>query len=240
MTTEQLRTAAVQARDAAREAAQAHIAHRRACEPCTLGNPAQCQGRTTLADAARTTATAAAQALAVYAPPGTVVTYHGPHTVHHGAGWTVHGLYPGAVGLPYILRRGGHTLGGVCLDSITRVRHVPAPADMTEDAGLPAVRLTAAAWADCVAWDQEREGCPQDEDGRLWDVLVQAHAALWLPHPVARLGGAEWAPVPLYRVPAGGWEPERTELRMRADWDGPDEALVLTVALPDEPEPGDE
>ncbi len=51
--------------------------------------------------------------------------------------------------------------------------------------------LTAAAWADCVAWDQNTDvtdtvsasaaatttGSDQDEVGRLWDVLTMARLA---------------------------------------------------------------
>ncbi|KLD26130.1 hypothetical protein TB9_23405, partial [Xanthomonas perforans] len=36
------------------------------------------------------------------------------------------------------------------------------------------VAVTRAVWADCVAWSQEdtkRKHVPQDEQGRLWDVL---------------------------------------------------------------------
>jgi len=42
------------------------------------------------------------------------------------------------------------------------------------------VALTRAAWEDCVAWsdeDTERKGWPQDEAGRLWDVLYMARFA---------------------------------------------------------------
>lgn len=39
------------------------------------------------------------------------------------------------------------------------------------------VALTSAVWADCVEWsdvDTEKTGIPQDETGRLWDVLWMA------------------------------------------------------------------
>ncbi len=50
------------------------------------------------------------------------------------------------------------------------------------------VFLTRAAYDDCVAWadaDTHRTGVPQEEEGRLWDVLWLAQAAvadlpLWL------------------------------------------------------------
>lgn len=52
--------------------------------------------------------------------------------------------------------------------------------DTARDAGfrLP-VAMTAAAWADAVAWsdaDTVRQ-VPQDEGGRLWDVLFMAYLA---------------------------------------------------------------
>jgi hypothetical protein len=50
--------------------------------------------------------------------------------------------------------------------------------DLARDAGFKVpVALTAKVWADCVAWDQAREVAPQDETGRLWDVLAMAHLA---------------------------------------------------------------
>lgn len=50
--------------------------------------------------------------------------------------------------------------------------------DLARDAGFSVpVALTAAVWADCVTWDQQREVAPQDETGRLWDVLSMARLA---------------------------------------------------------------
>ena len=50
--------------------------------------------------------------------------------------------------------------------------------DLARDAGFKVpVALTAKVWNDCVAWDQSREVAPQDETGRLWDVLTMAHMA---------------------------------------------------------------
>jgi hypothetical protein len=50
--------------------------------------------------------------------------------------------------------------------------------DLARDAGFSVpVALTLAVWSDCVAWDQAREVAPQDETGRLWDVLAMAHLA---------------------------------------------------------------
>jgi hypothetical protein len=50
--------------------------------------------------------------------------------------------------------------------------------ELARDAGFRVpVALTSAVWADCVAWDQTREVAPQDETGRLWDVLSMARIA---------------------------------------------------------------
>ncbi len=61
------------------------------------------------------------------------------------------------------------------------------------------VALTHAVWEDCVSWsaeDTERKGVPQDEMGRLWDVL-------WMARLAARKGG-ERILFQLYRVPREG------------------------------------
>ena len=41
------------------------------------------------------------------------------------------------------------------------------------------VAMTSAAWSDCVAWTDEdtQRQAPQDESGRLWDVLWMAKQA---------------------------------------------------------------
>nr|WP_298135570.1 DUF6573 family protein [Acidiferrobacter sp.] len=62
------------------------------------------------------------------------------------------------------------------------------------------VALTAAAWADCDAWDpaDSHRQTTQDERGRLHDVLWMAHLAAR-----AARGGSETL-FSLYRVPRGG------------------------------------
>jgi hypothetical protein len=59
---------------------------------------------------------------------------------------------------------------------------VAVPADIARQAGfIVPVALTRAVWDDCVAWtdaDTDATGAPQDETGRLWDVLwMSSHAA---------------------------------------------------------------
>lgn len=62
------------------------------------------------------------------------------------------------------------------------------------------VALTRAAWLDCVAWtdeDSERQ-TPQDESGRLWDVMNMTALA------ARRNRGERRFMATLYRVPRGG------------------------------------
>lgn len=104
---------------------------------------------------------------------------------------------------------------------------------MAKEAGfkLP-VALTAAAWADCVAWTDEdiRQQTYQDASGRLWDVLIMAAFAV------------QSAPESLYpslfslmRIPRDG-KSQRSERRRLKLVLGPgdDGEPVLTFMLPDE------
>lgn len=92
------------------------------------------------------------------------------------------------------------------------------------------VAMTAAAWADCVAWneaDSQRQA-RQDESGRLWDVL-------WMASLVARRAQRERCPFQLYRVPRGGrtTRPRLTTLHLHI---GPGDAgePVITILMPNE------
>jgi hypothetical protein len=104
---------------------------------------------------------------------------------------------------------------------------------MAREAGfiLP-VALTAAAWADCVAWtpdDDARGALGQSERGRLWDVLWMAgHSAR-----VHRDSGRQRVPFALLRVPRGGRRPERVELHLHVGG-GDHGEPVATVLLPGE------
>jgi len=59
----------------------------------------------------------------------------------------------------------------------------PVGLDLLAEAGLPAhvrLRITPTAWADCVTWtdaDTTTSGMPQDEDGRLWDLVWMTSVA---------------------------------------------------------------
>ena len=93
------------------------------------------------------------------------------------------------------------------------------------------VAVTAAVWADCVAWSDEdtRRQVPQDEFGRLWDVLWMARLA------VKQSKGSIQLLYPLHLVPRGekAQKPRLTHLRLIC---GPGDTLepVITIMLPDE------
>lgn len=106
--------------------------------------------------------------------------------------------------------------------------------DVSEVAGEAGFRIpvavTAAAWADCVAWsdaDSQRQTC-QDESGRLWDVL-------WMASLAARRADMERIPFQFYRVPRGGraTQPKLTTLHLHI---GPGDAgeAVITILMPTE------
>lgn len=103
---------------------------------------------------------------------------------------------------------------------------------MAKEAGfrLP-VALTAAAWADAVAWSEEdsRRQTPQDESGRLWDVLWMAYMA------ALQASGSSVVTYRLHRVPRGGrcTQPRMTILKMVIGG-GDDGAAVITIMLPHE------
>lgn len=102
---------------------------------------------------------------------------------------------------------------------------------MAREAGFRVpMALTAAAWADCVAWtdaDSVRQ-VSQDEAGRLWDVLWMAKLA------TRRATSAEVA-FELHRVPCGGRgsRPRSTQLQMVIGH-GDEGEPVITILMPGE------
>ena len=94
------------------------------------------------------------------------------------------------------------------------------------------VALTAAVWADCVAWteDDSRQQVYQDESGRLWDVLYMASYAIR-----TRRDSGDRLLFQLYRVPRDGRSSEAvlTTLKLIV---GPGDAgePVITILLPNE------
>ncbi|WP_328863304.1 DUF6573 family protein [Streptomyces sp. NBC_00306] len=85
-------------------------------------------------------------------------------------------------------------------EGIARGALFPVPEGIAREAGFMfPVALTRAAWLDCVAWTDEdsTRQTPQDQEGRLWDVLYMSASA-------ARRGGSSRTEVELYRVPRDG------------------------------------
>ena len=95
------------------------------------------------------------------------------------------------------------------------------------------VALTAAVWADCVAWtddDNERKGTIQDEDGRLYDVV-------WMAAETVRRRGRFGAFVTfqVLRVPREGQERDATLVTLEMTiGPGDDGEPVITIATPGE------
>ena len=82
------------------------------------------------------------------------------------------------------------------------------------------VALTKAAWADCVAWG-EGEKAPQDEVGRLWDVLWMASRGML---EASKRGQATpTVKFTLHRVPRGGTEPLEVALFVVMEGDDRDD-----------------
>ncbi|MFI1177810.1 DUF6573 family protein [Streptomyces melanogenes] len=107
------------------------------------------------------------------------------------------------------------------------------PADLAREAGFTVpVALTAAAWADCVEWSDEdsHRQTPQDETGRLWDVLTMTRFAIRRSR-----GEGNRATVDLYRIPRGGKarQPRRVQLTAHIG-PGDDAEPVMTIMQPDE------
>ena len=109
------------------------------------------------------------------------------------------------------------------------------------------VAITAAVWADCVAWtsaDTDRIGIYQDQEGRLWDVLYMAVKAIGSGSGYPTTGRARyqlhrWARDSVYvlTVDADGFEetpePPLVEL-VAVCGPGDDGAPVITIMQPGE------
>jgi hypothetical protein len=95
------------------------------------------------------------------------------------------------------------------------------------------VAVTAAAWADCVAWtdvDNQRKATIQDEQGRLWDVLWMTRCAI---RRAPRT--TDQVRVQLYRVPRDGHDlhPRLVSL-VACCGPGDHGEPVITIMLPGE------
>ncbi|MCX5079031.1 hypothetical protein OG321_42305 [Streptomyces sp. NBC_00424] len=111
---------------------------------------------------------------------------------------------------------------------------VTVPENLAKEAGFRfPVALTSAAWVDCVKWtdaDSEAQDTPQDETGRLWDVLCRTVQA------IKRAPGApREVEVLLYRVPRDGTTPHAKPARLKSVCGpGDDRSPVITIMRPDE------
>jgi hypothetical protein len=104
---------------------------------------------------------------------------------------------------------------------------------MAREAGFTwPVALTAAVWADCVAWTEKasKQQVYQDESGRLWDVLYMASHAI----RTSKDSGDRLL-FPLYRVPRDGQSMEAVLVTLRLIvGPGDNGEPVLTILLPNE------
>jgi len=92
------------------------------------------------------------------------------------------------------------------------------------------VALTAAAWADCVAW-ADADCCrqtPQDESGRLWDVL-------WMAYLATRRANGSQVTVTLFRVPRDGSSRSSQAAKLQMHIGPGDQGEpVITIMMPGE------
>ncbi len=93
------------------------------------------------------------------------------------------------------------------------------------------VALTRKAWVEAVTWDDERPE-PQDEEGRLWDVLYMAS------HAARRAGGADAVTFCVLRIPNETrdtrWnDAELLQLELRIG-PGDHHEPVITILIPGE------
>jgi hypothetical protein len=110
---------------------------------------------------------------------------------------------------------------------------VAAEADLAREAGFRVpVALTSAVWEDCVAWhdgDSDRQ-TPQDEKGRLWDVLWMSRRAIR-----RSTGEGDRVTVELRRVPRDGRTRQARPVQLVcAIGPGDQGEPVVTIMQPDE------
>ena len=133
---------------------------------------------------------------------------------------------------------GCHNLFGEVIYSYTRAQAIDDgvlidATEMARDAGFKwPLALTAAAWADCVAWtdtDNERQ-VYQDQSGRLWDVLFMASFAVRTANNANRQLQFD-----LQRIPRNGRSTTSQRLTLKLIL-GPGDGgePVITIMLPGE------
>ena len=105
--------------------------------------------------------------------------------------------------------------------------------NMAREAGFKwPVALTAAAWTDCVEWseDDSEQQVPQDQSGRLWDLLFMASHAIR-----TRKESGDRLMFRLYRVPRDGHSTRAVLVTLKLIV-GPGDSgePVITLMLPHE------
>jgi hypothetical protein len=105
--------------------------------------------------------------------------------------------------------------------------------EMAKEAGytIP-VAITSGAWGEAVNWtesDTKISGTPQDEKGRLWDVLWMSSNAI----RSARNSSADRVPFTFLRVPRGSRKAQRMTLDVHIGG-GDQGEPVITILLQDE------
>jgi hypothetical protein len=92
--------------------------------------------------------------------------------------------------------------------------------------------MTTTAWADCVEWseDDSEQQVPQDQSGRLWDLLFMASHAIR-----TRKESGDRLLFQLYRVPRDGQSTRAVLVTLKLIV-GPGDSgePVITILLPDE------
>ena len=92
------------------------------------------------------------------------------------------------------------------------------------------VAMTSAAWMEAVSWSQSNEAF-QDENGRLWDVLIMAKFTAMRPQG-RRSEESPRSSFSVYRVPNISDATEATELALDMHiGPGDDGAPVITIML---------
>lgn len=139
---------------------------------------------------------------------------------------------------PETLAPGEHPIFGKVIYTYSRRQAIADGMliDVTEtarEAGVTfPVAITAAAWADCVAWDADteaRKGCTgNSERGRLWDVV-------WMFRTFAKAARGSVINFALYRIPREGRGTRARKVYLKAVCGPGDTAEpVVTIMLPNE------
>ena len=98
------------------------------------------------------------------------------------------------------------------------------------------VALTRAAWEDCVAWtdaDSDRKHWPQDQSGRLWDVLTMTR--FYMRGAIRRDPDTDRFMLQVLRVPREGRGTKARTVRLMAHVGPGDQGEpVITVGFPND------